>query len=82
MICHLVAFFFAVTFQCVPVRKIWDQTIPGKCVDLVSIIYSGAVFSIFEDLVLILLPIPQLKILNMTVRKKIALAFMFSLGSL
>lgn len=82
VIFHLIAFFFAVTFQCIPVRKIWDQTIAGKCTDLVVIIYSGAVFSILEDLVLIVLPIPQLKGLDLTLRKKVALAFMFSLGSL
>jgi hypothetical protein len=82
MLCHLVAFTSAITFQCTPVKRIWDQTVPGTCSDLVLFIYIGAGFSIFEDLVIILLPIPQLKMLNLTLRKRIALVFMFSLGSL
>lgn len=82
MVCHGLAFFFAVTFQCIPVRSIWDREIPGRCVNLQALIYTGAGFSIFEDFAIMFLPVWELKGLNLSRRKRIALGFMFALGSL
>lgn len=44
--------------------------------------YAGAVLSIVEDLVLVALPIPELKKLNLSRKKRIALILMFAMGSL
>ena len=82
MVCHGTAFFFVVAFQCVPVRSIWDREIVGQCVNSQALIYAGAGFSIFEDFAIMLLPIFELKGLNLSRRKRIALGFMFALGSL
>ncbi|CZR50131.1 uncharacterized protein PAC_00003 [Phialocephala subalpina] len=81
MAIHILVFFFVVVFQCVPVKSIWDTSIKGKCLNLNVVIYTGSAVSIVEDVVIILLPIPQLMALNFTGRKKWALGFMFSLGS-
>ncbi|KAG4422199.1 hypothetical protein IFR04_004705 [Cadophora malorum] len=81
MVCHGTAFFFVVAFQCVPVRSIWDREIVGQCVNSQALIYAGAGFSIFEDFAIMLLPIFELKGLNLSRRKRIALGFMFALGS-
>jgi hypothetical protein len=65
-----------------PVRSIWDTTLPGKCVNYLALAYAGAGLSIFEDFVIMLLPISELKGLNLDLRKRAALVFMFALGSL
>lgn len=75
-------FCFVVTFQCLPIRSIWDQTVKGSCLNLSKVLYAGSAVSIFEDLVVILLPIRELEKLSFTTKKKVALGFMFSLGSL
>lgn len=74
-------FCFVVTFQCLPIRSIWDQTVKGSCLNLSKVLYAGSAVSIFEDLVVILLPIRELEKLSFTTKKKVALGFMFSLGS-
>lgn len=79
---HTFAFLMADALQCVPVKAVWDTNIHAKCIDLQALIYAGAGFSIFEDFVIMLLPIPELKSLNLDSRKKVALFFMFALGSL
>ncbi|CZS98261.1 uncharacterized protein RCO7_08933 [Rhynchosporium graminicola] len=81
MLVHGAAFFFIVAFQCLPVRSLWDREIPGKCVDLQALIYAGAGLSIFEDFAIMLLPIFELKGLNLSRRKRVALGCMFALGS-
>lgn len=82
MAIHTLLFFFVTTFQCLPVQSIWDVSIKGNCLNLNDIIYAGGALSIFEDLVVILLPIKQLMALSFSTKKRCALAFMFSLGSL
>jgi hypothetical protein len=82
MVCHTIAFVFAVVFQCDPVAHFWDATISGKCVNVRTLLYAGAGFSIAEDLMIMLLPIYELKGLNLTLSKRVALGGMFALGSL
>ncbi|KAH8756854.1 hypothetical protein BGZ57DRAFT_772220, partial [Hyaloscypha finlandica] len=68
-------------FECLPVRSVWDRSVPGKCLNLPAIIYTGASTGIIMDFVIICLPISELKTLNLTLRKKITLGLMFSVGS-
>ena len=82
MIGHTVAFVMVVAFQCVPVKAIWDHSVHGRCTNSQAFVYSAAGFSIFEDFVIMLLPIWELKDLSLNSKKKLALIFLFALGSL
>ena len=82
MVCHIIGFFMAVTLQCIPVRAAWDLTQKGKCVNSSVMVAAGAACSIFEDVVIILLPVREIKYLNLGPRKRLAIILMFSLGSL
>lgn len=82
MICHTIAFVIVVSFQCTPVDAVWDISVPGKCINSQAFVYAAAGFSILEDIVIMLLPIWELKGLKLDLRKRIALGFMFALGSL
>ncbi|KAH8787231.1 hypothetical protein BGZ57DRAFT_134326 [Hyaloscypha finlandica] len=81
IVCHTIAFTIGIGMQCLPVDSLWDLTIHGKCIDLNVFAISGAALSIFYDIVIMLLPISELKGLNLTLNKRIALCFMFALGS-
>ena len=82
MICHTISFFMAVTLQCLPVRAAWDLSQKGKCISSSAVVAAGAGISIFEDVVIVLLPIPELKKLNLSLRKRLAVMCMLALGSL
>jgi hypothetical protein len=82
MTCHMIAFLFEVALQCIPVSSLWDLSIKGKRTHFTASIYAGAGLSIFEDIVIITLPVFVLKDLNLTARKKLALGLIFALGSL
>ncbi|KFY32527.1 hypothetical protein V493_00117 [Pseudogymnoascus sp. VKM F-4281 (FW-2241)] len=81
MVGHTVAFVLVVTFQCVPVKAVWDHSIQGTCTNSQAFVYAAAGFSIFEDFVIMLLPIWELKDLSLNSKKKLALMFLFALGS-
>ena len=76
------AFLIAVALQCIPVNAVWDLNVSGKCISTTGTVLAGAAFSIFEDIVIILIPIPELKRLNLSLRKRLMLVFMFGVGSL
>lgn len=83
LLLHGLIFLLVIIFQCTPVSSVWDRSNPNRtCLNVTAIGYAGAVFSIVEDLVILVLPIPELVKLQLNIRKKIALGFMFSLGSL
>ncbi|KAK9789107.1 putative Extracellular membrane protein CFEM domain-containing protein [Seiridium cardinale] len=77
----LMIFTFVVAFQCTPVEAIWNRFVVGKCLNVNAIGYSGAVLSVVEDLVLILLPIPELRKLQISGRKRVGVGLMFALAS-
>lgn len=82
LVAHGLLFLFLIVFQCIPVEGIWNKSISAKCLDITAIGWAGAVFSIVEDLVILVLPIPELLKLQLSLQKKIAVFLMFSVGSL
>ncbi|KFY71593.1 hypothetical protein V499_08182 [Pseudogymnoascus sp. VKM F-103] len=81
MVGQTFAFVIVVAFQCLPVKSVWDHSVHGKCANSEVFAYTVAGFSIFEDFVIMLLPIWELKDLSLNFKKKVALIFLFSLGS-
>lgn len=79
---HGIIFLGLVIFQCTPISSIWNRSLENKCLNLTAIGYAGGVFSIVEDIVIFIMPIPELWKLQLGRQKKAALLFMFSIGSL
>ncbi|KAK1979116.1 hypothetical protein LZ30DRAFT_190010 [Colletotrichum cereale] len=75
-----VLFLFLIVFQCLPIQAVWDLSIDGHCLDTSIISYSAAAVTIAEDIVLLVVPIPELLKLQLGPRKKFALIFMFGFG--
>ncbi|KAL0942709.1 uncharacterized protein CTRU02_200595 [Colletotrichum truncatum] len=81
LLIHGLVFTLLIVFQCLPVQSIWDRSIEGQCLNISAIGYAGAACSILEDVVLFVIPIPELLKLQLSRKKKIALVFMFSVAS-
>ncbi|TIC99789.1 hypothetical protein CH35J_005330 [Colletotrichum higginsianum] len=74
-------FVFLVMFQCIPIQAVWDRSIHGHCLNITAISYAGAAVTIIEDLILIAMPIPELMKLQLGLKKKLAVVFLFGFGS-
>ncbi|RMY72384.1 hypothetical protein D0863_04549 [Hortaea werneckii] len=72
-----VAFAFVFAFSCDPPAKVWNNDIAGTCVNEVAF-YFGATIGL--DLLVIALPFPIIKGLQLDARKKIGLGALFGLG--
>ena len=80
----LIAWYIAITvlavFQCSPVKKQFDYTIPGSCLSFYGTFIGVTVPNFFIDVILLLLPVPMLWKLKIKKAKKIALTANFLLG--
>lgn len=82
MALHGLSFVFLVAFQCLPVNSIWNGAVTAKCLDKNTIVLVGAGSTIFEDFLMLLLPIPCVKSLKINSGKRVGLVIMFSIGAL
>ncbi|KAI0412036.1 hypothetical protein F5X98DRAFT_30740 [Xylaria grammica] len=78
----LVASVFALSFACIPYQRIWDFTIPGKCIKKSELEITSAAIHLVSDVVILVLPQKVIWSLHMSMRKKLGVSFIFSLGVL
>ncbi|KAG8168958.1 hypothetical protein KVR01_001707 [Diaporthe batatas] len=81
MVIQETIFYFLILLRCIPVSASWDIRQKGRCLDLNAIGFSGAILGIAEHLGILVMPLPELWKLKLSKRKRIMLAFVFSLGS-
>ena len=71
--------------QCTPIRRMWNPTIAGKCIDLNAIIGQGISFAAYSGIVDITLAMMPWKIiwgLKMRLKEKIGVGVAMSMGLL
>ncbi|KAK8137527.1 hypothetical protein PG984_003020 [Apiospora sp. TS-2023a] len=69
-------------FQCTPVSGFWEPGPGVKCLPIVPGWYIAAAGNIVADILIILIPLPLIKGLNLPRAQKLALAGIFCLGFL
>ncbi|RMZ66245.1 integral membrane [Pyrenophora seminiperda CCB06] len=85
---HFVAFAFGATcvvtsiFQCTPVRKFWDLTTPGTCIDMNAFNYFNSCFMLGNDVFLYAMPIIFTWKVQLRRPNRIAVNFLFALGGI
>lgn len=78
-------FFFLAIFQCQPISfywKRWDGEHQGKCYDVNAMAFGNAGISIVLDVWMLGLALSQIIHINLHWRRKVGVAFMFSVGTL
>ena len=77
-----ITFALVTIFQCHPINYVWNKNIDGKCVNFNSVAWANAAINIFQDIIIILLPMNELRQLKLSNRKKIGMYAMFGVGGL
>ncbi|KAI0011537.1 hypothetical protein F4779DRAFT_573135 [Xylariaceae sp. FL0662B] len=76
----MVAVFFTVIFQCLPIEKNWKPLAEGQCIKQFDFGISTACLTILTDLIAVALPFYIFLGLKMNKRRKIGLIAVFMLG--
>ncbi|RYP59457.1 hypothetical protein DL770_010194 [Monosporascus sp. CRB-9-2] len=79
--CYAVFCLGSSVLTCVPVAKYWDDAIPGGCVNRSNLHYAIAAVNIFNDFILLCIPYPFLRRLNISRRAKYILVGIFACGA-
>jgi DMSO/TMAO reductase YedYZ heme-binding membrane subunit len=81
----MIAFVTPTALQCLPVRyawERWDGEHHGRCINLNADAWASAAINIVLDLIVIVLPLRELKNLAMSRRRKLGVIVMFLGGGL
>ncbi|CEL07392.1 hypothetical protein ASPCAL10549 [Aspergillus calidoustus] len=65
---------------CIPVQAFWDPSMPHTCISREVVWFLNAALQIAGDLILVILPMPQLVRLRIPRRQKVCVMFIFALG--
>ncbi|KAI1348224.1 hypothetical protein F5Y01DRAFT_292849 [Xylaria sp. FL0043] len=68
--------------ECVPVAKIWDESLLGHCLDTVTLFLGGSIADVAFDFLILVLPMPAIIELQLPLPKKISIVGIFVLGGL
>ena len=68
-------------FQCTPIEKAFNKTLPGHCIDNGHFWYANAGFSIATDIVIYVIPMPLVHRLQIPWPQRVALMAVFAMGS-
>ncbi|KAJ4358363.1 uncharacterized protein N0V89_002945 [Didymosphaeria variabile] len=74
-----------VTVNCLPISYIWtswDGLHNGKCINLNAFVWAHAIIDIVFDCIIFAIPIPELIKLKMSLKKRIMIVAMFSVGGI
>ncbi|KAF3058313.1 hypothetical protein GL218_05829 [Daldinia childiae] len=80
--CWLIGSTVAHGLQCQPVAKIWQDSLPGHCLDTESLFLIGSIADVVMDFLILALPLPAIIRLQMPLSRKLELVVIFALGGL
>ncbi len=81
-ICVYLSTLFVSLFNCLPVQSQWDFTITGHCINTKDFFIAACAINIFNDVLIVLIPVPMIWRIHIRTSEKIALLFAFLLGGL
>ncbi|KAK2000705.1 integral membrane protein [Colletotrichum falcatum] len=70
----------SVSFVCIPLRSLWDATVPGHCFKRLPWWYAGSSISLVTDVMIVVMPMPLLRTIRLPPRQKVVLMGTFALG--
>ncbi|RYP72333.1 hypothetical protein DL771_004307 [Monosporascus sp. 5C6A] len=77
---YMVAAIALSIWQCSPVARAWDKSLPGTCIDITANWYTNAGFSIATDVVILMLPMFPIYQSQLPHSRRLALMAVFALG--
>ncbi|KAF7560434.1 hypothetical protein G7046_g3723 [Stylonectria norvegica] len=80
VIAYTLASILLLIFQCQPVSAGWDRSVEGTCIGYVAPMMILGVSNIVVDIVILCLPIKVVLPLQIPVKQKISLGFLFATG--
>ena len=82
VILYAFASIIATIVQCTPLERIWNHAVPGTCINLTAFWYANASANMIGDFLILGLPMPVVRRLQLPKRQRLGLMMVFALGGL
>ncbi|KAL8877571.1 MAG: hypothetical protein Q9198_004436 [Flavoplaca austrocitrina] len=79
---YMIALCLALFFQCQPIAKFWNPLLEGQCLNQEDLFLWNSILNVFADFLVLILPIPMLRKLQVGMRQKWIIGLLFGIGSL
>jgi len=79
---YAIASIIATIFQCMPINRVFDKTLPGTCINLTVFWFSNGTANVLGDAIILVLPLREINNLHLPRRQKWGLYLVFTLGAL
>lgn len=80
LVLYYVATVIAKIWECIPVARAWDQSIPGHCIDVLMLVNVDGIFNLVTDFIMVIMPLRVVWSLSMKVTKKAYVVLAFTFG--
>ena len=71
---------FALIFACDPVRKTWNPTVPGHCINQRAVLIASVAVNVVSNIATLIIPFDCLWRLQMPLRRKFGVSVIFATG--
>lgn len=78
----LIGTLLSVTFICSPIEKVWNFTLPGKCLNFKHLWLGNGLPNLIIDVIILVLPLPMLWKLQMKTVRRLQISGVFICGYL
>lgn len=75
-----ITFVCLLILQCRPIAGTWDKSIKAQCLGVKAVGYPSSIIGIFQDVVILIMPITQCANLKIPAKKKVTVFAMFFAG--
>ncbi|PMD18571.1 hypothetical protein NA56DRAFT_751260 [Hyaloscypha hepaticicola] len=72
---------FVAIFQCIPIESIWNPTLSKRCIDVNTFTVTTATVNTALDVIIIVIPLPELRTLKLHWKRKVGVFVVFLTGS-
>ncbi|KAI1806800.1 hypothetical protein F4811DRAFT_103386 [Daldinia bambusicola] len=73
-------FLLTINLECIPIARLWDPTVPARCLNSAVSGRAGYIQTIISDIIILSMPIPLIRKLQISKRSKWGLVFAFGAG--
>ncbi|KAI0890591.1 uncharacterized protein GGS22DRAFT_194561 [Annulohypoxylon maeteangense] len=67
-------------WECIPRERIWDKSIPGRCISTDILLDTSGLFNTLTDFIMLLLPVKAVWKLKLKVKQKVLVVGVFTFG--
>lgn len=78
--CFYVATMLVKVWECTPREKAWNKAVPGRCVNVSSLLNASGLFNCITDVMMLLIPVKSVWLLRMSMRQKAGVVAIFTVG--